>query len=73
MAESNGVTEKRVDLLPSQAAIFRALFEQKKLIEELMEFAMQCAGIQGCNILTGDLSDSEPHLVIEEANGIITE
>ena len=57
MAESNGVTEKRVDLLPSQAA----------------EFAMQCAGIQGCNILTGDLSDSEPHLVIEEANGIITE
>jgi hypothetical protein len=73
MAKSNGVTEKRVDLLPSQAAIFRALFEQKKFIEQQMDFAMQCTGIQGCNILNGDLADPEPHLVIEEANGIITE
>ena len=73
MAKTNGITEKRIDLLPSQAAVFRALFEQKKLIEQQMEFAMQCAGIHGCNILNGDLGDSEPHLVIEEANGITTE
>ena len=32
MAKTNGITEKRIDLLPSQAAVFRDLFEQKKLI-----------------------------------------
>tara|TARA_R110000751_G_scaffold200987_2_gene305841 strand:- start:227 stop:448 length:222 start_codon:yes stop_codon:yes gene_type:complete len=73
MAKSNGVTGKRVNLLPSQAAIFRALFEQKRFVEQQMDFAMQCTGIQGCNILSGELADGEPHLVIEETSEIITE
>jgi hypothetical protein len=38
-----------------------------------MDFAMQCTGIQGCNILSGELADGEPHLVIEETSEIITE
>ena len=78
---SNGaiVLDERVPLTLEQAISLRSLFQTKKdhldglqSIDASIELAYQMLGVQGRQIVSGELGDTNPHLMLKsESNGII--
>jgi hypothetical protein len=67
------VEDKRIVLSPDQAQLFAQLFQQSKEIQERIQFAMVSAGLNGMDIVSGELDAADPHFMVRKSdNGIIT-
>jgi hypothetical protein len=67
------VEEKRIVLSEDQAQLFAQLFQQSKEIQERIQFAMVSAGLNGMDIVSGELDAADPHFMVRKSdNGIIT-
>jgi len=67
------VEEKRIVLSEDQAQLFAQLFAQSKEIQERIQFALVSAGLNGMDIVSGELDAADPHFMVRKSdNGIIT-
>ena len=67
------VEEKRIVLSPDQAQLFAQLFQQSKEIQERIQFALVSAGLNGMDIVSGELDAADPHFMVRKSdNNIIT-
>ena len=65
--------EKRIVLSEDQAQLFAQLFQQSKEIQERIQFALVSAGLNGMDIVSGELDAADPHFMVRKSdNGIIT-
>ena len=65
--------EERIILSPEQAQLFATLFAQSKEIQERIQFALVAMGLNGMDIVSGELGGERPHLIVRKSdNGIIT-
>tara|TARA_R110000824_G_scaffold303151_3_gene490934 strand:- start:186 stop:455 length:270 start_codon:yes stop_codon:yes gene_type:complete len=74
------ILDERLPLTLEQAISLRSLFQAKKErldgvqnIDASIELAYQMLGIQGREIVAGELGDDDPHLMVKAAqtNGVI--
>ena len=69
---SNGAVllDDRLPLNLEQAVNLRSLYQARKEVEERIGFAEQMLGINGRDIVGGDLGDKNPHLMLKpQVNG----
>ena len=67
------VEEKRIVLSEDQAQLFAQLFQQSKEIQERIQFALVSAGLNGMDIVSGELDAADPHFLVRKSdNGIVT-
>ena len=65
--------EERIILSPDQAQLFATLFAQSKEIQERIQFALVSAGLNGMDIVSGELDAADPHFMVRKSdNNIIT-
>ena len=66
------ILDDRLPLNLEQAISLRSLYQARKEIEERINFAEQMLGVGGREIVGGDLSDENPHLMLKpEINGAV--
>jgi len=53
----------------TQAEGLRALYGARKELESRIAFAEQMVGVEGREIIGGDLGDENPHLILKAMNG----
>ena len=61
--------DERIVLNATQAEGLRALYGARKELESRIAFAEQMVGVQGREIIGGDLGDENPHLILKAMNG----
>jgi len=67
------VMDDMINLTLPQAIQLRGLYQARKEVEEKIHFGEQMLGVGDREIVSGDLGDENPHLVLRpRANGIIT-
>ena len=57
--------DERIVLNATQAEGLRALYGARKELESRIAFAEQMVGVQGREIIGGDLGDENPHLILK--------
>ena len=57
--------DDRITLNAQQAEGLRSLYAARKEIENRIAFAEQMVGVQGREIVNGDLGDENPHLILK--------
>ena len=57
--------DERIVLNGTQAEGLRALYGARKELESRIAFAEQMVGVQGREIIGGDLGDENPHLMLK--------
>ena len=57
--------DERIVLNATQAEGLRALYGARKELESRIAFAEQMVGVQGREIIGGDLGDENPHLMLK--------
>ena len=57
--------DERIVLNATQAEGLRALYGARKELESRIAFAEQMVGVQGREIVGGDLGDENPHLMLK--------
>jgi len=62
--ESTVIMDDRIALTPQQAEGLRALYGARKELESRIAFAEQMVGIEGREIVNGDLGDENPYLML---------
>jgi hypothetical protein len=63
--------DDRITLNAQQAEGLRSLYAARKELEMRIAFAEQMVGIEGREIVGGDLGDENPHLTLKPlANGV---
>ena len=68
--ESTVIMDDRIVLNAQQAEGLRSLYAARKEIENRIVFAEQMVGVQGREIVNGDLGDENPYLMLRPlANG----
>tara|TARA_R110000787_G_C13396454_1_gene443092 strand:+ start:177 stop:425 length:249 start_codon:yes stop_codon:yes gene_type:complete len=68
-ATSTVTMDERIVLNATQAEGLRALYGARKELESRIAFAEQMVGVQGREIIGGDLGDENPHLILKAMNG----
>ena len=68
-ATSTVTMDERIVLNATQAEGLRALYGARKDLESRIAFAEQMVGVQGREIIGGDLGDENPHLILKAMNG----
>ena len=63
--ESTVIMDDRIVLNAQQAEGLRSLYTARKEIENRIAFAEQMIGVQGREIVSGDLGDKNPHLILK--------
>jgi hypothetical protein len=61
--------DERIVLNATQAEGLRALYGARKELESRIAFAEQMVGVEGREIIGGDLGDENPHLILKAMNG----
>ena len=64
-ATSTVTMDERIVLNATQAEGLRALYGARKELESRIAFAEQMVGVQGREIIGGDLGDENPHLMLK--------
>jgi hypothetical protein len=64
-ATSTVTMDERIVLNATQAEGLRALYGARKELESRIAFAEQMVGVQGREIVGGDLGDENPHLMLK--------
>jgi hypothetical protein len=64
-ATSTVTMDERIVLNAQQAEGLRSLYGARKEIETRIAFAEQMVGVQGREIVSGDLGDENPHLMLK--------
>jgi hypothetical protein len=64
-ATSTVTMDERIVLNATQAEGLRALYGARKELESRIAFAEQMVGVQGREIIGGDLGDENPHLILK--------
>jgi len=62
--ESTVIMDDRIVLNAQQAEGLRSLYAARKEIENRIAFAEQMVGVQGREIVNGDLGDENPYLML---------
>ena len=57
--------DDHITLNAAQAEGLRALYGARKELENRIAFAEQMIGIQGREVVSGDLGDESPHLILK--------
>tara|TARA_R110000737_G_scaffold269299_1_gene276624 strand:+ start:389 stop:637 length:249 start_codon:yes stop_codon:yes gene_type:complete len=68
-ATSTVTMDERIVLNATQAEGLRALYGARKELESRIAFAEQMVGVEGREIIGGDLGDENPHLILKAMNG----
>ena len=63
--QSTVIMDDRIPLNAQQAEGLRSLYAARKEIENRIAFAEQMIGVQGREIVSGDLGDKNPHLILK--------
>ena len=64
--------DERITLNAAQAEGLRSLYAARKEVESRIAFAEQMVGVEGREIVGGDLGDTNPHLTLKPAtNGVV--
>ena len=70
--ESTVTMDERIALNAEQAEGLRALYGARKELENKIAFAEQMVGIQGREVVSGELGGENPHLMLKPAtNGVV--
>ena len=71
-AASTVTMDDHITLNAAQAEGLRSLYAARKEIEARIAFAEQMVGVEGREIVGGDLGDENPHLTLKPAtNGVV--